>query len=127
MQDTMQMDEGWETTHGQLTEYINKLTPDAGGLKYDNGKPPMSLLDRKWLEGVAQVLGFGANKYAAHNWRKGITYSRLSDAALRHLLAFNDGEDTDPESGLSHLYHASCCLMFLSNMAITKPELDDRY
>ena len=99
----------------------------VGGTKHDAGKPPMSLLDSKWLTGVAAVLGFGAKKYAAHNWRSGIAYSRLSDAALRHLMAFNDGEDLDPESGLPHLHHASCCLMFLSNMSATRPELDDRW
>ena len=99
----------------------------VGGTKHDSGKPPMSLLDRKWLVGVAEVLGFGAQKYAAHNWRSGFKYSRLSDAALRHLTAFIDGEDLDPESGLSHLHHASCCLMFLSNMSVTHPELDDRW
>jgi hypothetical protein len=99
----------------------------TGGTKHDSGKPPMSLLDTKWLTGVAEVLGFGAKKYAAHNWRKGISYSRLSDAAMRHLTAFNAGEDIDPESGLPHLHHASCCLMFLSNMAATRPDLDDRW
>lgn len=108
-------------------EYAQLHLPPEGGTKHDKGKPPMSLLDRKWLEGTADVLAFGAQKYAAHNWRKGISYSRLADAALRHLMAFVDGEDTDPESGLPHLHHASCCLMFLSNMSATRPDLDDRY
>jgi hypothetical protein len=99
----------------------------SGGLKFDAGKPPLALLDRTALEEVAQVLAFGAKKYAAHNWRGGISYSRLADAALRHLLAFMDGEDFDPESGLPHLAHASCCLMFLQNMARTRPDMDDRH
>jgi hypothetical protein len=46
---------------------------------------------------------------------------------MRHLHAFNDGEDKDPESGLSHLAHASCCLMFLLEFEKTHQELDDRY
>lgn len=96
-------------------------------MKHDQNKPPMGLLSSKWLVGVARVLGFGANKYASHNWRKGIVGSRLYDAAFRHLAAWNDGEDLDPESGLPHLYHASCCLMFLSELMETRPELDDRY
>ncbi len=108
-------------------EYAALHCPPEGGTKHDTGKPPMSLLDRKWLEGTAKVLAFGANKYAANNWRKGISYSRLTDAALRHLHAYNDGEENDPESGISHLYHASCCLMFLANMSETRPDLDDRY
>ena len=39
----------------------------------------------------------------------------------------NDGEDKDPESGLSHLAHAACCIMFLLEFEKTHPELDDRY
>jgi hypothetical protein len=100
---------------------------DTGGNKYDTGKPPMALLDAPFLEGVASVLGFGANKYAAHNWRNGIAYSRLVSAAYRHLGAINAGEDIDPESGLSHAYHLGCCTMFLASMMHTRPDLDDRW
>jgi len=73
------------------------------GVKNDQGKAPLSLIDRNAIEQIAQVLAFKAKKYAAHNWRKGIAYPRLLDAALRHLYAFADGEDTDPESGLPHV------------------------
>jgi hypothetical protein len=97
------------------------------GLKYDSEKEPLGLLSRTWLLGVARVMGFGAKKYAAHNWRGGIERSRLVSAALRHILAYNEGEDTDPETGLSHLAHASCCLMFAYETHETHPELDDRY
>jgi hypothetical protein len=97
------------------------------GTKHDSGKARMSLLDSSWLLGVAEVLGFGEKKYAAHNWRKGLSVSRLMDAAARHQAAFNDGEDLDPESGKSHLYHASCCLMFASWMIKNRPDLDDRF
>ena len=97
------------------------------GLKYDNEKPRMDLLDANFLEGVASVLTFGANKYAAHNWRKGINVSRLIAASYRHLGAINRGENLDSESGLSHAYHLGCCIMFLSTMLETRPDLDDRY
>lgn len=99
----------------------------VGGQKFDQEKPPMALLDADFLEGVARVLGFGASKYAAHNWRNGITYSRLISAAYRHLGAINRGEDIDPESGLSHAYHLGCCIMFLASMMNTRPDLDDRW
>jgi hypothetical protein len=99
----------------------------APGTKYDSGKPPIDLVDPEYIEGLAAVLGFGANKYAAHNWRGGIQYSRLIAAAYRHLGAINKGEDLDPESGLPHVYHLGCCNMFLAAMMATRPDMDDRY
>jgi hypothetical protein len=97
------------------------------GLKFDKGKPPISLLDRHALEQIASVMDFGAHKYGRHNWRGGIKYSRLLDAALRHLMAFNDGEDLDNETKLSHIAHAGCCIMFLLWMEKERKDLDDRY
>lgn len=97
------------------------------GLKYDSDKPRMDLLDPEFLEDVSRVLGFGAKKYAAHNWRGGISYSRLIGAAYRHLGAINRGEDTDPESGLPHVAHLGCCVMFLSWMMKHRTDIDDRY
>ena len=97
------------------------------GLKFDLDKTRVELLDAEWLEGVGQVLTFGARKYAAHNWRGGISYSRLLGACMRHLFAILRGDDLDAESGLPHVYHASCCLMFLSWMMNHRKDLDDRY
>lgn len=108
----------------QMKQMSSKLTQ---AVKHDAGKPPMSLLSRTALEEVAKALDFGAKKYAAHNWRKGFKWSRTLDAASRHLYAFIDGEDKDPESGLSHLAHAMCCLMFTLEFEKTHPELDDRW
>lgn len=82
--------------------------------KFDSGKPPISLIPHDYLVAVAEVLAFGAAKYDKHNWRQtGFEWSRLLDAAYRHLGAFNDGEDRDPESGLSHVAHLACAVMFL--------------
>lgn len=97
------------------------------GTKYDHTKSRVDLLSSLWLEGVGHVLAFGATKYAAHNWRKGLQSSRLMGAAFRHILAYNGGEDLDPETGLSHLLHASCCVMFAYELSITHKHLDDRY
>lgn len=86
------------------------------GQKFDTDKPRMDLLDPHFLEGVASVLTFGANKYEANNWRKGIATSRLIAASYRHLGAIQKGELIDSESGLGHVYHLGCCVMFLSEM-----------
>jgi hypothetical protein len=96
------------------------------GIKYDADKPRMDLLDSYAIEQLATVLGFGAKKYAAHNWRGGLSKSRLIAAALRHLFAYLRGEDVDPETGLSHVAHAMCCCMFLLGLE-HRPELDDRW
>lgn len=103
------------------------ISKKSTGLKYDSDKVRVELLDAEWLFMVGQVLTFGANKYAAHNWRGGISYSRLIGAALRHIFAILRGEDTDPESGLPHVAHASCCLMFLAWMMEHRKDLDDRW
>jgi len=96
-------------------------------VKYDGEKPRMDLLDPLALEGLAKVLTFGAQKYAAHNWRKGIANTRLIAAMLRHLFAIMRGEDLDPESGLPHIDHVGCCWMFLSNNMKVRPDTDDRW
>lgn len=99
---------------------------DTGAKKFDSGKPPLSLIPREAMESEAMALGFGANKYGVHNFRKGISYLRLLDAALRHIYAFQSGEDLDPESGHSHIGHARANLGMLMYMVANKPELDNR-
>lgn len=99
---------------------------EVGAMKFDANKPRMGLLEPEFLEGMANVLGFGASKYAAMNWKKGISSERLYGSLLRHITASMKGEDIDPESGLEHLHHAACNLMFLSWMIKNKPEMDNR-
>ena len=85
------------------------------GNKFDEGKPRLDLIDPLAIEGLAKVLTFGAKKYASHNWRGGISYSRLAAALLRHMFAIMRGEYIDKESGLPHIDHVGCCWMFLSH------------
>ena len=95
--------------------------------KYDAGKTPMGLLSTTALTKIAKVMAFGAQKYSVHQWRSGMNWQRVLDAALRHLLAYNDGKNVDDETGLSHLAHLGCCVMFLLEYEETHPELDNRY
>lgn len=95
--------------------------------KFDEGKPRMDLLPGSALKEVAKVLANGAAKYGDHNWRLGMKHSRLIGAALRHLHAHNDGQDIDAESGLPHLAHAACCLLFLTAYNAEGLGEDDRY
>lgn len=117
------------TKHKQILGHNGQIAipSSTGGLKADGGKPRLDLLSTHALNQIALVLNHGAEKYDEHNWRKGIEFHRLIRAALNHVMAFNAGEDNDPESGLSHLAHAGCCVMFLLELLQTHPELDDRY
>lgn len=97
------------------------------GRKDDSAKVPMDLLPYPALSEIAKVLDFGARKYSKWNWRGGIVWSRVVGAALRHIFAWMNGENKDPETGLSHLAHAGCCILFLLTYELEHPELDDRY
>lgn len=96
------------------------------GKKFDSEKPMMDLIPPEALDQVARVLTMGAKKYGRHNWQKGIAYSRVISALMRHLNAFNAGEDKDPESGLSHMAHVATNAAFLLHFIKNNPELDDR-
>lgn len=116
----------------KVTEAGGSVSPEhlanaKSGVKFDQDKPQMGLLDSYAIEELAKVLGFGATKYAPNNWRKGIQISRLVAAALRHLFAVLKGEDCDPETGLPHAAHAMCCCMFIVWTMKNKPECDDRF
>jgi len=96
------------------------------GLKYDGEKPKMHLLPPKAINEVAKVLTFGARKYDEENWRKlEDLQSRYSSGALRHIFAHLDSEDLDPESGLSHLAHAICCLLFKLEIELENAEIEE--
>lgn len=97
------------------------------GLKYDQDKPPMALIPYFIVAEIAKVLDHGAKKYYPWNWAKGMNWSRLIGAAERHIGAFKDGEDKDPETGISHLAHAGCCILFLLGYSLKQLGKDDRY
>lgn len=105
----------------------NEKKAVPGGLKFDNGKPRMSLLSSKFLLGMGQVMEFGQRKYDQNNWRKGIEVSRLLDAANRHVLKWTEGDEQDDESGHSHLFHAAVGLMMAWETARNRPSFDDRF
>lgn len=84
-------------------------------IKHDKDKPRMDLLDVYGLIGEAKAMTHGAKKYAAYNYLfgKGLEWHQPYAACLRHLTAWNMGEEIDEESGLSHLYHAKACIGML--------------
>jgi hypothetical protein len=96
------------------------------GLRFNEGKAKWSLVPQSSLTPMVKVLEYGAKKYAPYNWTKGLSVTEICESLKRHLDAYMEGEDTDPESGESHIGHIQCNAMFLSWMIQNKPEFDDR-
>jgi len=101
----------------------------AEAVKNDRDKTRMDLLPPKALEGIAKIFTFGAKKYDDYNYKNGdgLDWSRPYAALMRHLNAWNDGEDLDPETGQSHLYHAGCCIMMLIDLVDSEIGKDTRF
>lgn len=95
---------------------LTKPSQFTAGQKDDKEKNRLDLIEPEFIEGIGKVLTFGANKYEPNNWQKvEDAEDRYYAAALRHLIAWRKGEKTDPESGLSHLDHVACNIMFLQH------------
>jgi len=82
--------------------------------KHDAGKPMWDLLPYREVGQIVDVLTYGASKYAPYNWLEmRDPQARCFAAIMRHLTAWKGKELLDNESGLHHLAHAGCCLLFL--------------
>ena len=80
--------------------------------RYNEGKPKWHLAHMPSLEPMIRVLEFGASKYEPFNWQKGFALDDLMDSLFRHVVAINDGEMVDKESGQLHMGHIMCNAMF---------------
>ena len=98
-----------------LMNSIDTTNPDSGFKKLDSGKTRFTLVDPVFVEGFAKILTDGAQKYGVDNWKllPDDELHRYQDALLRHINSYFKGEKLDPDTGMSHLYHAACNLMFL--------------
>lgn len=109
---------------------MSEVQVDGEGVKADKEKTRINLIPPGFVVGVGDVLTFGARKYDAHNWMRGIKFSRILDALDRHVWkGIAMGEDLDPETGILHAYHAACNLAFLgyfTERPISYGQFDDR-
>lgn len=106
---------------------LDKTAVDLSiGQKFDGGKPTFHLLPDDAIAEIQKVLEFGAQKYAPRNWERGMAWCRVWNACLRHLWAWSRREEVDPETGLSHLAHAACCILFLLAYEQRRVGEDDR-
>jgi len=78
-------------------------------------------------EGVVRVMELGAKKYGPYNWREQkIAYTAYVSAAMRHMKAFLDREDRDPESMQLHIEHAAACMLIMADAIYHGAAIDDR-
>jgi hypothetical protein len=99
----------------------------AGAVRYDQQKIPVHLIPPEAIWNIAKIYQYGAEKYAERNWEKGMDWSRMYNSAMRHLLAFWQGQDFDGESGMLHVAHAAWnCIGLLTYMIRGMEEFDDR-
>jgi hypothetical protein len=97
------------------------------GKKFDGGKLRYDLIPPEALKSLVEIYTYGANKYGERNWEKGILYSRIYAAVMRHLQDWFMGEEYDRESGLHHLSHATWGLFTLRAYVDREMlEFDDR-
>ena len=110
-------EEAWAFVHRTQPERVSEAPP----------RPRLDLLPTAPLEEVARVLAHGAEKYDPYNWCNGTRWGRCYRALLSHAWAWWRGEDTDPDSGLSHLAHCICNLLFLMEYQRNGWGEDDRF
>ena len=85
--------------------------------KHDQNKPRYDLLPPLAIDAMAQVMTFGAKKYAPNGWKTvPDAVQRYQAALLRHSFAMLRGEINDAESGLPHAAHAMCCAAFIAEL-----------
>lgn len=108
-----------------MSDEVRITDPSTGGQK-GKKRAQLSAIDPASVLLVAEVAGFGAEKYERLNFVKGYSWSLSYDALQRHLHAFWGGEDNDPESGLPHLAHAAWHALALLTFSKRSRGTDDR-
>jgi len=96
---------------------------DAIGIK----KVPLSTVSSVVLMEMGLGMLEGACKYGRHNYRiAGVRSSVYYDACMRHMMAWWEGQDIDPESGLHHISKAMSCLAVIRDAMHNNKLNDDR-
>ena len=96
-------------------------------LKETQGKCSYSLLIDEFIVEMIKVREHGAEKYERWDWMRGREWSDYIDAMRRHITDFNQGEDRDVDSDLSHMAHVAVNAMFLYWFSRTNQGIDNRH
>ena len=91
-------------------------------------KPPnLSVIPSSALIHMGRAMQNGANKYGPFNWREHPVKSGIYvDAAIRHLSAWQDGEEDASDSGVHHLGHAMACMGIILDAQEVGNLIDER-
>ncbi len=90
-------------------------------------KPRLSLVSPVGLVYEALAMANGADKYGPYNWRdKKVQAMIYLEACMRHLLAWQDGEEVAEDSQVHHLGHAKACIGILIDALETDSLIDNR-
>ena len=95
-----------------------KPLKDDGDIKADNGKRRYDLIPIGALEGIAEILTYGARKYNDNNWLQSAYPDRYFAACMRHLAEVRKGKHIDPESNCFHIDHALVSLIMYRELMI---------
>lgn len=85
---------------------MTQPTTSSGAMREKANATPYDLVPyQEFTDSFSRVAEFGAIKYDAWNWSKGLPRTQLLCSLLRHAFAYLRGEDRDAESGLMHTDH----------------------
>ena len=109
---------------GPPSAIVDKTNPkDLIGMT----KPPLDLVPPALIIWVSQAMKNGAIKFGPFNWRDNkVRMSIYIAAALRHILALQDGEDVAQDSQVHHAAHAAACMGIILDALETGNLVDDR-
>lgn len=129
MSDCGPLADSWTGVYTEAEEEAASIIEEvdrALGAKQTDGKLPLDLVPWLSVMEMTRVLEFGAQKYDAWNWSKGLHYMKILAGVMRHILKFIGGQDNDDETGLSHLAHAMCGIAFILHFVKMGGGVDDR-
>lgn len=110
-------------------EYVRADKPANPKQAFGDKKLPLHLVPAALEIGAAKAFGEGAVKYGAYNWRETKVETMTYVGAIkRHLAAYIDGEDVDPESttGKLHLEGIAACVGILLDVTYSGTAIDNR-
>ena len=96
-------------------------------LRFNSNKVEFDDMPLLGMVEVAKVAAYGRSKYSKNNWRKGASTGQYLNCAIRHIMKYMYGEETDDESQCLHLGHAAWNILAELEKMITNTRIDDRF